>query len=954
MDKDVVEILENQKLFNWYFDNRNYILLLVSLCLVVAWVYMSRKILLEIGIINYGEIFLKYLGYIVIAVIVGTEINAAGMEVEFAINHMPILLFSGVIFIIVGIQILECIRYSKNFEEVIKKTNMIFIGIVQCVVLLLAIMGRLEIIELVVAVIGCITLKTLTVYIDSCIRRHCDAERNNETMTEDCPISIEEDLFGTRKRQLYSLCDELNRCCRGFGEEPFAVAISGKWGSGKTSFVNVLKRKLNRAEVVNIECGIEYNAKAVLQDISVQIKEIYKMNNVYTEQNGVIDKYFKKIGEFVAVTGNGHVTKIFDNFWVKENSSYWESKDEMNKEVKRFYELTKKHIYFVVDDIDRIIENKTKSVLFQVLRECVNLNHCITLFITDYERLTSEYISKEFLEKYVNRRFELCEPEFDEIVEKYEELYFADSFWEGKSAYIVEHGSACVEDIKNNAVKFLSNIQNKIEELECLNGAKTSDHDIKINEESIGYLKDAKIRIQRRIRNPRKVKRYLAALRNMITTADTIWFQNESASNNEYSQENWIEIIMEVAFLKTFLYEEYDELINAGSLELFRQNRKSSTIVEIIISGFFSLNTYDDRKESVVRMVVYRLYALDININKTEHQKLREEIDTNNLRENNLVLYINECMGINFHQNRMKKILDYLENHIFKELKYKSEAVVSIIDAISKTYDIFVPGLSDIMKRIKIIVDDSRSSGALSLEECRMIERYKETLQTRLIFENNSTIRSILEVLYNTELEEYFCDNLGTISKLYNTIKKISDKYLLPGFAVCDSELEALINYFQGLEEMANKEEFRYAREEIIYFVRTIMDMLEILDIWFGKEAQAIPEQYYDSIRGKFNQKVWENPDNLIRGLKELESYAIAHKEDINPGSAFIQLLFDVEKMGKKSLDYFGEEDKNKAIIVISEVYEQLGKNQIILQAFGEDWLFCKIRLFRLRRNMKI
>ena len=64
--------------------------------------------------------------------------------------------------ITVSIQLAECIRFYRNFERVIKRTNIIVIGIIESMVLLLAIMGRLEIIELLVAVVGNITSVSYT------------------------------------------------------------------------------------------------------------------------------------------------------------------------------------------------------------------------------------------------------------------------------------------------------------------------------------------------------------------------------------------------------------------------------------------------------------------------------------------------------------------------------------------------------------------------------------------------------------------------------------------------------------------------------------------------------------------------------------------------------------------------------------------------------------------------
>lgn len=947
MDNNVIKILENQKSFNWYFENRNYVLLLVMLLLIVASVYMSRKIKQATGKIDYKEIYGKILAHTVIIIIIGTGLNATGMEFEFAVNHMPILLFCCAVLLTIGIQIVECIRYYKNYTEAIKRANVIFIGIIECTVLLLAVMGRLEVIELMAAVVGYITLKTTNNFMDCCIRNP-RYNINKDLLTEDYPISREEDLFDSRKRQLDSLCKELEQ----FRGEPFAVAISGKWGSGKTSFINALKEKLSQAEFVNVECSIEYDVKATLKDLASQIQEIYKRNNVYVGRNSVIDKYFKKIGEFVDDAGYGGMAKIIDKLRIEENSNYLEVKAAMNQELNMFYELTGKHIYIVVDDMDRIIDDKMRSILFQVVRESVSLSNCITLFMVDYDRLISESMSKEFLEKYVNHQFALCDTDFEEIVEKYEKLYFTDSFWSEKSDYIKERGRASQKDIKGNGSKFLLDIQDKIEKIKESNDKETiSNKDKRINLENLGYLEDAEMRLQSRMKNPRKVKRYLDSIKKMLNVADIIWFQNENADSNEYSKENWVETILEVAFLKVFLYEEYDGLIKAGSLYFFKRDRKNSYIAELIINGFCSWYTYSEKKENVVEMVVYRLYALDINANKTEHQILMEELDKDTFREENLLLYVNECLGINFHYDRMQKILNYLENHTFKNPKYKSETVVGIMSVISGNYNIFVQGLSETMERIKTIVDDSRSTGIFSEKEWNMVDYYTNVLQTRLIFGNSSIICSLLSILHDAELTEYFNKNMDTVSQLYDTILKINELYPLSEFTQADTEMQTLINYFQRTKEIFSGVEFRYAENEIKYFLKKVTLMLQLLDIWFGKE-ESDSKQYYNIMHGEFEQSVLENADNLFCGLNELESYYSIHQEDVKVADAFIQLVFKLEMLDKESPDYYGK-DKSKVIIALSNTYELLEKNQAISKAYEDNWKFCKIRLFKLRRNMK-
>ena len=96
----------------------------------------------------------RSLAHTIIAIIIGNGLNAAGLKLEFSIEYMPILLLSSAMLITVSIQLAECIRFYRNFEKVIKRTNIIVIGIIESMVLLLSIMGRLEIIELLVAVVG--------------------------------------------------------------------------------------------------------------------------------------------------------------------------------------------------------------------------------------------------------------------------------------------------------------------------------------------------------------------------------------------------------------------------------------------------------------------------------------------------------------------------------------------------------------------------------------------------------------------------------------------------------------------------------------------------------------------------------------------------------------------------------------------------------------------------------
>lgn len=150
-------------------------------------------------------------------------------------------------------------------------------------------------------------------------------------------------------------------------------------------------------------------------------------------------------------------------------------------------------------------------------------------------------------------------------------------------------------------------------------------------------LEDAEMRLHSRTKNPRKVKRYLADIERSLSTVDVLWFQNQECTNNEYSSEQWVRTIFQVSFLKAFLTEEYDKIIMAGDLKTFKEAGIGTCIVDILLDVFDSwIFSGESPGASVLNLVIFRLYALDINTNKSKHQKLMEEIDTDDLKEESL------------------------------------------------------------------------------------------------------------------------------------------------------------------------------------------------------------------------------------------------------------------------------------------------------------------------------
>lgn len=595
MNVNVLKILQNCPFFEFYFKNRNYILgtiimLLIMILLIVLILKWNYKNLWKP--LN-GQLIFKDMIIGIGVLLVGMFLNIARMNLNLKLNYMPMLLFFYGFILITIIQFIEFIIYRNTYTKVIKRTFNIYIGMIEAILLLLMVMNRVEVIEAIAAVLSIVTLKILDLVLDN----KNIIDEDEDILKEDCPIKETKQLFPSRQKQLKSICAELKRFHR--ERESYAVAISGKWGSGKTSFINALKSEMEEdAEFIYITCTIGYDAEAILNEMSLQMMDVFKRNGMYILQNGIIEEYFNKVAEFACDVGDDKFSKIIDGFMVSRDKSYFENRNLINEELEKFYNITNKNIYFIVDDMDRIIDNSMKTLLFQVVRESVSLNHCITLFMVDYEQLINENMSREFLEKYISYQYELYEVEFSEMINHYLNIFLKDDFFADKSQYIQNQK----EIIRSDTRMIITYIRLKINEaIKKLEEQKNKDN----NKQKIEWLNKITEIIKEGTNNPRKVKRYLNNIERMIFIADLVWFRNEDFWTNEYSKASWRKNIIQISFLKIFFKDVYAEMIQAKSFYYFRQKEQSSFIAEYIIDDYNDIRAILDRNEEILEKLVY-------------------------------------------------------------------------------------------------------------------------------------------------------------------------------------------------------------------------------------------------------------------------------------------------------------------------------------------------------------
>ena len=218
--------------------------------------------------------------------------------------------------------------------------------------------------------------------------------------------AAEKDLFDVR--QYIDGLSEFIRICN----TPMTISIQGSWGTGKTSIMNFIEKKLRDAGTIQI---VKFNTwqfsqfnmedQLAISFISSMIKQIELNPEDSKGLERMVDS-FGKIGKRVkgfgttffscvtaAVTGGliekEDVKTILDKLIADDNkdiaTAISDLKDEFEKCIKKsLAKHNKKRIVFFVDDLDRLEPRKAVELL-EVMKLFFDVEHCIFVLAIDYD-----------------------------------------------------------------------------------------------------------------------------------------------------------------------------------------------------------------------------------------------------------------------------------------------------------------------------------------------------------------------------------------------------------------------------------------------------------------------------------------------------------------------------------------------------------------------------------------
>ena len=173
-------------------------------------------------------------------------------------------------------------------------------------------------------------------------------------------------------------------------------SLEGKWGSGKTSFLNLIKRKLTDTKLVYKEY------KVWLQDSESNIRDDFFKFLAEIAQDQISTQTANKILNYA------NSLKQLDNKLVNFLMSLFDRKpdqaryEEIEKDL-RYYE---RPFLIVIDDLDRLNREEILEVL-KIVRSSANFPYLAFLLFYDRSYINKIIDNEKYLEKIVNCEFKL-------------------------------------------------------------------------------------------------------------------------------------------------------------------------------------------------------------------------------------------------------------------------------------------------------------------------------------------------------------------------------------------------------------------------------------------------------------------------------------------------------------------------------------------------------------------
>ena len=220
---------------------------------------------------------------------------------------------------------------------------------------------------------------------------------------------------------------------------PMTIAIQGDWGSGKTSFMNIIRKKLEgETEIIWFntwqfsQFNMQENVSLIFLNYVKNVIQKYMKENL-TIKGNVQENTSKVVKSLIKLTScacdaatQSNIGKnLYEQFFENDAIGAIEQlKQEFQKNINLLCEQRQKDkIVFFVDDLDRLQPLRAVELL-EVLKLFLDCEHCVFILAIDYEVVSQGIMQKyggsideskgrKFFEKIIQLPFKMPVAQYD-------------------------------------------------------------------------------------------------------------------------------------------------------------------------------------------------------------------------------------------------------------------------------------------------------------------------------------------------------------------------------------------------------------------------------------------------------------------------------------------------------------------------------------------------------------
>lgn len=285
--------------------------------------------------------------------------------------------------------VISILAVLLNFYFRVIDTNFVFWGVISCGHCLVAWSDIIYI------------LAGFLVYRKFKYKPYEQQKQNANPLVRDSAITNkDEDFFGYQKMVDSLLADLYDTDVE---NEAFSVGIAGKWGVGKSSFINLLRNSIPKKGglIVDLYPRSSMNLSAISLDFFNSLSNTLK--GYHTGSWHIVDKYVKSLR---CIEGKGWFNKTIDAIEVFAKTDEKERLQNVITEIGR-------KIFVIIDDLDRLTAPEILEVLKIIDRNGSFKN---VIFVVAYDKgyvnaVLRKYLGYEgsemFTDKYFNFEYSL-------------------------------------------------------------------------------------------------------------------------------------------------------------------------------------------------------------------------------------------------------------------------------------------------------------------------------------------------------------------------------------------------------------------------------------------------------------------------------------------------------------------------------------------------------------------